>query len=1594
MNRHPSRWSTALRNRLMRVFSLIAVTSLLFSATGLASAQTPTPPPPMGSGTDASTGTTHQGMIMPADREAAADRAKAARAAAGIAPQAASAAVMNPGGTPDYFGTTPNYANSPQALYDIGVAITGGGGIGATALATVSGGVVTDVVVTTPGTGYTSAPTVTFTGGGATGAAAATAKVNLATGVVTGVSITSQGFGYTSAPTVAFTGGGGSGAAATAYVAPAGSVSDIAVTFGGINYTSVPTVTITSSSGNASATATAAIDASGAVSGITITSPGSGYGLLTDATGKTIGLRKFVDTLPGLGSTAANDLGQYIPIAKPDTTSYVGGGSTPAADYYEIALVQYTEQLHKDLPPTTLRGYVQLETAVTKGNHVQLFYPSGLPILNQGANVYAVDKPSYLGPMVMATRDRPVRIKFTNYLPTGSGGDLFIPTDTTLMGAGAGPQGEVTGIVVSNPGANYTSAPTVAITGGGGGSGATAVAYLLNGKVNSIVITNPGSNYTAAPAVTLSGGGGAGAVASAKYVGAVGANYTENRATLHLHGGNTPWISDGTPDQWTTPVGDTSAGAAAYPKGVSVQDVPDMPDPGAGSLTFYYTNAQSARLLFYHDHAYGITRLNVYAGEAAGYLISDSVESTLVNGGTINYTTAAGAAANVTVAAGTIPSTQIPLIIQDKTFVDATKLATQDPTWKWGSTPGTPHTGDLWFPHVYMPNQNPADMMGANGVGRWDYGPWFWPPYTGLVYGPVANPLYVKGTAEGPVNPGIPNPSNVPEGYMDTPLINGTAYPTMTVQPQAYRLRILNAANDRFWNLSFFQAKSNNPMWDASGKLLDPNAGEVNMVPAAPGMGLPADWPTDGRDGGVPDPAAAGPAMIQIGNESGFLANAVVINPTPIGYEYNRRNIVVLNVNKHALFLGPAERADVIVDFSKYAGKTLILYNDSPAPVPAFDPRNDYYTNDPDNTDTGGAPSTLPGYGPNTRTIMQIVVSPAAAGTTPAAYPVAAIQTALPAAFAADQHAPIVPQEGYDAAYQATYPNDNTAYVRIQDTQMNYFNGSLSGFNVLSGGSGYTSAPTVAITGGGGTGATATAQISGLATLTLLTGGADYASAPTVKFTGGGGSGASAVATVANGLVSTLTLTNPGTGYTSAPTVSFVGGGPTTPATASVSFSPGQVVGVLLGNHGTGYSSAPTVTLTGGGGTGASVEAIGVSIQLGSKAIQELFTPDYGRMNATLGVELPNTSATIQTTIPLGYMDPPTEILTPGLASAQIGTAADGTQIWKITHNGVDTHAIHFHMFDVQLLNRVGWDGMVTPPEPNEIGWKDTVRMNPLEDAIVALRPIIAPVPFQLPNSLRAMDVTSKLGSTMGFFGVDPNNNPVTVTNQVVNYGWEYVWHCHLLGHEENDMMRPMAAAVQPVAPTNLTSTLTKTGNTYRVVLSWKSIALNATGYTVQRSNDAGVTWSDVTTVSPTTLSYTDVNVPTGSIYQYQVVASNTVGSVGLGYPNVTVTSAASNVVTISLSVPSAPAAPTVAVSGTNIVVSWPAFTGATRISVRRATAAQPTRWTTLTTTLAGTALSYTDTRTTAGTFYIYQIQVTNTFGASPWSVSSAQIKR
>ena len=835
-------------------------------------------------------------------------------------------------------------------------------------------------------------------------------------------------------PTVTISDPTGTGAVAEATVV-GGVATGVTVLAPGVGYTS-PTVSIVGWDGTG-ATAGATLDLSGGIGAVTVTNGGSGYG----------GIRKFVDPLT------------VPPVATPDTTTY------PGSDYYEIELGKSTQQLHSDLLPTTLRGYRQT---------------------NMGGTPF-----SYLGPTIVAQRDRPVRVKFTNSLPRGTGGNLFLPVDTSVMGAGTGPRAAL--------------------------------------------------------------------------------HLQPEPPTLHLHGGVTPWISDGTAHQWITPAGETTQ----YPKGVSARDVPDMTGCAAansGCQTFYYTNQQSARLMFYHDHAFGITRLNVYAGEAAGYLESDPLEQGLLGG-----------------------YQQVPLIIQDKTFVpSAAQLAAEDPTWdsaKWGAL------GNLWLPHVYMPNQNPTSINGANAMGRWDYGPWFWPPFTGIANGPVPNPLAGQ-PGEAAQNPGTPNPTIVPEAFMDTPLVNGTAYPVMNVDPQTYRFRVLDAANDRYWNLSFWQAKSQAAMWNPDGTLADGNAGEINMVPWNSSQNaitpFPTTWfdgsvqnPFDDRVGGVPNPNFAGPSFIQVGTEGGLLPKSVRIENQPVNYVMNKRDITVGNVAQKALFLGPAERADVLVDFSQFAGKTLVLYNDAPAPVPAADPRNDYFTGDPDQTSTGGAPTTLPGYGPNTRTIMLIHVAASPVG---APLDQNALDTGLGSVYAQSQPKPVVGQVAYNAAFGTIYPADG--FARIQDTKMSFFNGPLNGIQLTAAGNGYTSVPSVSVTGGGGSGATATATLTGttVASLTLTSPGSGYTSAPTVTVSGGGGTGATATASLSTRTVATVTVTNQGNGYTSVPTVAFSGGGGSG-ATATAVVVNRKVTAINVTSSGSGYTGAPTVTITGGGGSGARATA-------------------------------------------------------------------------------------------------------------------------------------------------------------------------------------------------------------------------------------------------------------------------------------------------------------------------------------------------------------------------------------------------------------------
>jgi hypothetical protein len=150
----------------------------------------------------------------------------------------------------------------------------------------------------------------------------------------------------------------------------------------------------------------------------------------------------------------------------------------------------------------------------------------------------------------------------------------------------------------------------------------------------------------------------------------------------------------------------------------------------------------------------------------------------------------------------------------------------------------------------------------------------------------------------------------------------------------------------------------------------------------------------------------------------------------------------------------------------------------------------------------------------------------------------------------------------------------------------------------------------------------------------------------------------------------------------------------------------------------------------------------------------------------------------------------------------------------------------------------------------------------------------------------------------------DPAGNPVTVTNHLVNFGWEYVIHCHLLGHEEMDMMHAQAFAVAPEAPTGLSA---RPGGS--VYLNWTDNSISETGFTIQRATNAAFTLGRREfTVGPHagtgTVTYHDTTAVPGPLYYYRVLANNVVGDTtvyptpSIGFPQMTANSTVSNVAT------------------------------------------------------------------------------------------------
>jgi hypothetical protein len=163
--------------------------------------------------------------------------------------------------------------------------------------------------------------------------------------------------------------------------------------------------------------------------------------------------------------------------------------------------------------------------------------------------------------------------------------------------------------------------------------------------------------------------------------------------------------------------------------------------------------------------------------------------------------------------------------------------------------------------------------------------------------------------------------------------------------------------------------------------------------------------------------------------------------------------------------------------------------------------------------------------------------------------------------------------------------------------------GSIGAIGIISGGSGYTSAPAVTIgppNDPNGKQATAVATLVGgaVASINVTEAGTGYTSAPSITFTGGGGSGVNAVVSYISFATGTVycTVESGGTDYTDAAniTVTFSGGGGTNAAATAIT-SNNAISQIVMTNLGSGYTSNPTVTIGGGGGSGAVVTATAVT---------------------------------------------------------------------------------------------------------------------------------------------------------------------------------------------------------------------------------------------------------------------------------------------------------------------------------------------------------------------------------------------------------------
>jgi len=224
---------------------------------------------------------------------------------------------------------------------------------------------------------------------------------------------------------------------------------------------------------------------------------------------------------------------------------------------------------------------------------------------------------------------------------------------------------------------------------------------------------------------------------------------------VHVHGAHVGPESDGYPEAWYLP--DASNIPAGYAtQGTLVNQYTTQTNHAAGVGSFTYQNDQPSTTLWYHDHALGMTRNNVYAGPAGFWLIrqNDGGEDGLDALSTLpGPAPIAGEDLLETNVTGRNKYREIPIVIQDRSFnADGSLFYPGDRAFFEGVA-----VSDLSIPFI-GDKKDPSDIASI-----WN-----------------------------------------PEAFFNVMVVNGVSWPTHDVEPDLYRFRLLNGCNSRFINLSMF----------------------------------------------------------------------------------------------------------------------------------------------------------------------------------------------------------------------------------------------------------------------------------------------------------------------------------------------------------------------------------------------------------------------------------------------------------------------------------------------------------------------------------------------------------------------------------------------------------------------------------------------------------------------------------------------------------------------------------------------------------------------------------------------------------------------